>query len=63
MTDPERQAMSSGRPKQFGFRLIVEEGLSHAGLSERQDCPPVRKHPNESDRFIQSLKTDFPGQI
>ena len=29
----------------FGFRLIVEEGLSHAVLTQMQDCQPVITNP------------------
>jgi len=31
----------------FGFRLIVEEGLSHAVLSQTQGCEPIVVNPNE----------------
>ena len=30
----------------FGFRLIVEEGLSHAVLTQTQGCEPLIIHPN-----------------
>jgi type IV secretion system protein TrbE len=30
----------------FGFRLIVEEGLSHAVLTQTQRCQPVIINPN-----------------
>jgi hypothetical protein len=30
----------------FGFRLIVEEGLSHAVLTQTQGCEPVIINPN-----------------
>jgi hypothetical protein len=30
----------------FGFRLIVEEGLSHAVLTQTQGCEPVIVNPN-----------------
>lgn len=30
---------------EFGFRLIVEEGLSHAVLTETQGCEPVIVNP------------------
>ena len=30
----------------FGFRLIVEEGLSHAVLTQTQGCQPVIINPN-----------------
>jgi hypothetical protein len=30
----------------FGFRLIVEEGLSHAALTRTQGCEPVIINPN-----------------
>jgi hypothetical protein len=30
---------------QFGFRLIVEEGLSHAVLTQAQSCEPVIVNP------------------
>src|ERR1700751_6492870 len=32
----------------FGFRLIVEEGLSHAVLTQTQGCEPVIINPNGS---------------
>jgi hypothetical protein len=31
---------------QFGFRLIVEEGLSHAVLTQTHGCEPVIVNPN-----------------
>ena len=31
----------------FGFRLIVEEGLSHAVLTQTQGCEPVIVNPND----------------
>jgi hypothetical protein len=31
---------------QFGFRLIVEEGLSHGVLTETQGCEPILINPN-----------------
>jgi DNA repair ATPase RecN len=31
----------------FGFRLIVEEGLSHAVLTQTQGCEPITVNPNE----------------
>jgi hypothetical protein len=31
----------------FGFRLIVEEGLSHAVLTQTQGCEPIIGNPNE----------------
>jgi hypothetical protein len=30
----------------FGFRLIVEEGLSHAVLTQTQGCEPIIVNPN-----------------
>jgi type IV secretory pathway VirB4 component len=30
----------------FGFRLIVEEGLSHAVLTQTQGCDPITVNPN-----------------
>jgi DNA repair ATPase RecN len=30
----------------FGFRLIVEEGLSHAVLTQTQGCEPITVNPN-----------------
>jgi DNA repair ATPase RecN len=30
----------------FGFRLIVEEGLSHTVLSQTQGCQPVVINPD-----------------
>jgi hypothetical protein len=30
----------------FGFRLIVEEGLSHGVLTQAQGCEPVNINPN-----------------
>jgi hypothetical protein len=32
--------------QRFGFRLIVEEGLSHAVLTQTQGCEPVIINPN-----------------
>jgi hypothetical protein len=40
----------------FGFRLIVEEGLSHAVLTQTQGCEPVIINPN-SDLTINYLDT------
>jgi DNA repair ATPase RecN len=31
----------------FGFRLIIEEGLSHAVLTQTQGCEPIIVNPNE----------------
>ncbi|MBV9674320.1 MAG: hypothetical protein JO076_16040, partial [Verrucomicrobia bacterium] len=32
----------------FGFRLIVEEGLSHGVLTQTQGCEPIIIHPNSN---------------
>jgi hypothetical protein len=34
----------------FGFRLIVEEGLSHAVLTQAQGCEPIIINPNDNRR-------------
>jgi hypothetical protein len=38
----------------FGFRLIVEEGLSHAVVTQTQRCEPIIVNPNGN---IQERKT------
>jgi hypothetical protein len=40
----------------FGFRLIVEEGLSHGVLTRAQGCEPVLINPN-GDLTINYLDT------
>src|ERR1700736_3656410 len=40
----------------FGFRLIVEEGLSHAVLTQTQGCEPVIINPNGLFWITKSLK-------
>ena len=35
----------------FGFRLIVEEGLSHAVLTQTQGCEPVIVNPKKSTKL------------
>src|ERR1700736_4550728 len=40
---------------QFGFRLIVEEGLSHGVLTETQGCEPILINPNGNLCVSESL--------
>jgi hypothetical protein len=40
------KAFSAQTGHRFGFRLIVEEGLSHAVLTQTQGCEPVIVNPN-----------------
>ena len=39
----------------FGFRLIVEEGLSHAVLTQTQGCEPVIINPNGYYAIVKGL--------
>jgi hypothetical protein len=40
----------------FGFRLIVEEGLSHAVLTQAQSCEPVIVNPNGRCATVKDLR-------
>jgi hypothetical protein len=41
--------------QRFGFRLIVEEGLSHAVLTQTQGCEPVIINPNSYYAIVKDL--------
>jgi hypothetical protein len=40
----------------FGFHLIVEEGLSHAVLTQTQGCEPVIINPNGNICYRKSVR-------
>ena len=43
---------------QFGFRLIVEEGLSHAVLTQKQGYEPVIINPNGYKAIVKEPRWD-----
>jgi hypothetical protein len=45
----------------FGFRLIVEEGLSHAVLTQTQGCQPVIINPNSNYGIAKVSESQFFG--
>jgi hypothetical protein len=47
----------------FGFRLIVEEGLSHAVLTQAQSCEPVIVNPNGRCATVKDLRGSMRPEI